>query len=405
MVDMAHDGNDGSATLEIGRVVIERERVLLLGRDDLDLATKVVGNELHEVITHGLRHRERSAEKEQTLDDVVRGNVECIGEFLHGNALGNADGIKLLGVNALSDCLLELLLLLDTCGLALALLLTLLAATARLARGFLDGSASLLEHLLAVVLLGLTSHTRIMVLFACVTTTAALLAALLVEVGEIHARGSDVGSIGAMRDSATRVVTTRGTVVVVATTATTIVVTATLTAGLASLGFLLCGGLLLLGEHGLLGRDLIEKRAETLTRVACGNGTALCLHLRFLLLFLDTLALGALTLGGSGTSGLLGSLRGGELTALLLACSLGSQALTLGLGALLGFFFGSGLGLGLLFGLHLGCALLDHGSKLLAHHGNISILKRGRRGLCGNLHIGKMTHEFLGGHAEFLGQA
>ena len=42
-------------------IVVEREGVLLLGADDLDLAAEVVGDELHEVVRHGLRHGERAS--------------------------------------------------------------------------------------------------------------------------------------------------------------------------------------------------------------------------------------------------------------------------------------------------------------------------------------------------------
>ena len=52
-----------------------------------------------------------------------------------------------LGVHAPGQRLLNLALLLSLGSLALALLLALLAATGGLARGLLDGSTSLLEHL------------------------------------------------------------------------------------------------------------------------------------------------------------------------------------------------------------------------------------------------------------------
>ena len=61
VVDVAHDGDDRGARLKVGGIVVEREGVLLLGGDDLDLTAQVVGNELDEVVGHGLRHGKRRA--------------------------------------------------------------------------------------------------------------------------------------------------------------------------------------------------------------------------------------------------------------------------------------------------------------------------------------------------------
>lgn len=94
----------------------------------------------------------------------------------------------------------------------------------------------------------------------------------------------------------------------------------------------------------------------------------------------------------------------GELAALLLACLLGGDALALGLGGASGLLGGSCLLLGLLGGLDFLGAGLDHRGELLADHGDIGVLQGGGSGLSGNLHIGEMTHQFLGGHAELFGQ-
>ena len=198
VVDMAHDGDDRGTRLEVGGIVVEREGVLLLGGDDLDLAAQVVGDELDEVVGHGLRHGERRTQQEQALDDVVGRNVERLGKLLDGNALGDLDGVEVLGVHALGQRLLYLALLLSLGSLALALLLALLAATGGLARGLLDGSTSLLEHLLAAVLLGLASHAAVVVLFVVVTALALLALALLIGVGEVHAGSDVVAGVGAM---------------------------------------------------------------------------------------------------------------------------------------------------------------------------------------------------------------
>ena len=409
VVDVTHDGDDRGAGLKVGGIVVEREGVLLLGGDDLDLTAQVVGNELDEVVRHGLCHGERRAQQEQALDDVVGRNVERLGELLDGNALGDLDGVEVLGVHALGQRLLNLALLLSLCSLALALLLTLLAATGGLARGLLDGGTSLLEHLLAAVLLGLASHAAVVVLFVVVTALALLALALLVGVGEVHAGSDVVAGVGAMAVRTALGGVALGAVVggvaIVATAAATIVVAATTVAAFGgALGLRLVLGVLLLLEHGLLRGDLVEQRTEARTGIGSGNGAALGLAGSLLLLAGKALLLGLLLGLGLGAGGLLGGLGGCELAALLLASLLGSDALALGLGGACGLLGGSGLLLGLLGGLDFLGAGLDHRGELLADHGDVSVLQGGGSGLSGNLHIGEMTHQFLGGHAELFGQ-
>ena len=409
VVDVAHDGDDRCARLKVGGIVVEREGVLLLGGDDLDLTAQVVGNELDEVVGHGLCHGERRAQQEQALDDVVGRNVEGLGELLDGNALGDLDGVELLGVHALGQRLLYLALLLSLGSLALALLLALLAATGGLARGLLDGSTSLLEHLLAAVLLGLASHAAIVVLFVVVTALALLALALLIGVGEVHASSDVVAGVGAMAVRTTLGgvalgVVVGGVAIVTTATAAVIVAATTVTALGGTLGLGLVLGVLLLLEHGLLCGDLVEQRTEARTGVGSGNGAALGLAGSLLLLAGKALLLGLLLGLGLGAGSLLGSLGCGKLAALLLAGLLGGDALALGLGSACGLLGGSCLLLGLLGGLDFLSAGLDHRGELLADHGDISVLQGGGSGLSGNLHIGEMTHQFLGGHAELFGQ-
>ena len=409
VVDVTHDGDDRGAGLKIGGIVVEREGVLLLGGDDLDLTAQVVGDELDEVVGHGLRHGKRRAQQEQALDDVVGRNVERLGELLDGNALGDLDGVEVLGVHALGQRLLNLALLLSLCSLALTLLLALLAATGGLARGLFDGGAGLLEHLLAAVLLGLAGHAAVVVLFVVVTALALLALALLVGVGEVHAGSDVVAGIGAMAVrtalGGVAIGAVVGCVAIVATATAAVVVAATTVAALGgTLGLGLVLGVLLLLEHGLLRGDLVEQRTEARTGIGSGNGAALGLAGSFLLLAGKALLLGLLLGLGLGAGGLLSSLGGGKLAALLLASLLGSDALTLGLGGTCGLLGGSGLLLGLLGGLDFLGAGLDHRGELLADHGDVSVLQGGGSGLSGNLHIGEMTHQFLGGHAELFGQ-
>ncbi len=81
------------------------------------------------------------------------------------------------------------------------------------------------------------------------------------------------------------------------------------------------------------------------------DGTALGLAGSLLLLAGEALLLSLLLGLGLGTGGLLGSLGCGELAALLLACLLGGDALTLGLGSACSLLGGGRLLLGLLSGL------------------------------------------------------
>ncbi len=410
VVDVTHDGDDRGARLKVGGIVVEREGVPLPGGDDLDLTAQVVGDELDEVVGHGLRHGERRAQQEQALDDVVGRNVERLGELLDRNALGDLDGVEVLRVHALGQCLLYLALLLSLCSLALTLLLTLLTTTGGLARGLLDGGTGLLEHLLAAVLLGLASHAAVVVLFVVVTALALLALALLVGVGEVHAGSDVVAGIGAMAvrtalGSVALGVVVGGVAIVTTATAAVVVAATTVTAlgSALGLGFLL--GVLLLLEDGLLCGDLVEQRTETRTGIGSGNGAALGLAGSLLLLAGKALLLGLLLGLGLGAGSLLGSLGSGELAALLLlACLLGGDALALCLGGACGLLGGSRLLLGLLGGLDFLGAGLDHRGELLTNHGDIGVLQSGGSGLSGNLHIGEMTHQFLGGHAELFGQ-
>ena len=365
VVDVAHDGDHGRARLEVRRIVVEREGVLLLGADDLDLSAEVVGHEFNELVGHGLRHGERGAQEEQALDDVVRRHVERLGELGHGHALGDAHGVELLDRDALRLGLLHLLLLALLLRLALALLLALLATAGGLAARLLDGGTGLLENLLAAVLLGLAGHARVAVLFGMLRRTLAALTALasLFRRRNVHAGGHRRGMRGTtgVRGRRTAVVAAGG---LPATPATTPV------SGIVSLLGSLC--LLTLLEHGLLLSDLVEKRAHARAGIRGRHRTALRLEL-FLLL---ALALQARSLGSRGTRSLLGSRGGSSLTALLLAASLGRKALSLLFACALGLLGGCRLFLGTTLLLELGSALLQHGRELLAHHLDEHVLKR-----------------------------
>lgn len=62
---------------------------LFLGRNDANLATKVIRNKFNQIVAHGLGKGERRAEKEQTLDNVIRGRINKLGELSNRRTLGD----------------------------------------------------------------------------------------------------------------------------------------------------------------------------------------------------------------------------------------------------------------------------------------------------------------------------
>ena len=151
------------ARLEVGRVVVEREGVLLLLGHDLDVTPEVVGHELDELVGHGLGQRERGAQQEEALDDVVGRHAEELGELAHGGALRDPHGVELREVLVVGDGLLDAVLLGGLLGLLLAALLAALAAPGGLAGRLLDGHAGLLEDAAPVIGLGLARHAAVAV--------------------------------------------------------------------------------------------------------------------------------------------------------------------------------------------------------------------------------------------------
>ena len=409
VVDVAHDGDHGRTGLEVLGIVVEAEGVLLLGGNDANLAAHVVGDELDQVIAHGLRHGKRGAQQEQALDDVVSGNVEGLGELGHGDALGNFDGVEILGVDALGDSLLELLLLLQLLRLALALLLALLAATRRLAGRLLDGGSSLLENLLAAVLFRLASHAGVTVFLNVSGTLALLTLAALIRGREVDVAGNSGSGVAAAAMSGRFV--RSGTAITAVGTLAALAALAALATALAR-GSLRSGSSLLLRvlfllllQDGFLSRDLVEQGAKAGAGVRCRNGTTLGLEL----LGGDALLLLASGLTGSllgcGAGSLLGGLgREGEST-LLLATGLGGDALLLGLRLGSGLLGCSSLLLGNLLRLDLSRAGLDHRGELLLHHGDVCVLECRRSGLRRDLHFCELVEQLLGSHSKFFSKA
>ena len=383
VVDVAHDRDDRSAGLEVLRVVIEGEGVLLLLVHDLHAAAHIVGDELDEVIGHGLRERKRGTKQEETLDDVVGRNLEGVGELGDGDALANLHDVEVGGVLVVGDCVGNGLLVPGLLSGKLTTLLALLAA-AGLTAGLLHGSTGLGQNAVAAVLLGAAGSTLLGlrcglgVLLQASLRRGALASLLLV--------GFATGRLATL---------------LAAVLAASVATIGALLLGL--LGLLGGGSLFLLlvgiGKHALLLGDLSQKARERGGGLGGGVAGALALLLGTTLLLLGLA--GSLFVGA--TLLFLGA-AGGLDAALLLATGLGGKTLLLGLaGGLLGSLLLSLL-CGLLLSLDLCGALLHDGSEVAADDGNVSILQRGRGALGGNLHIGEMLQHLLAGHAVFLGK-
>ena len=425
VVDVAHDGDHGRAGLEVLVLVVVHHRILLLRRHDAHLAAHVVGDELDQLVAHGLRQGEHLAQHEQALDDVVGLHAQDLGEFRHRGSLGDLhDGIveHQRGIEALLDGLqLHALAV-----LGLALLLALLTAAFALMRGRGgDGGTSLCQHLVALQLLGLHGHLRVAVLG---------LGCLLLELGH------DLLDVPAPLALLGR------------------------TLGLGALARGVAGGgssLLLRLDALLLGLDLRQQRVERRllgaqhrrgplrrrrARSALGALRVAVAQRLFHRLLLGHLC-SHLGLAGAGAG--LGSLAG---HAFLLALDLARQALerrgngrllraafsvgalrapvvgrafgslgALGLagGALLLHRFATGalllglfaLGLGALFGqlpgllvLQLPGALLDLGLQVLADLVDVGVREHARMALRGDLHLLQLVEQLFARHIEFLRQ-
>ena len=357
VVDMAHDRDYRRARLEVGLVVVERELHLLFRRDDLDLAAEVAGDELDQVVAHRLRQRQRGAQQEQALDDLVAGNVEGLGELADRDAARDRDGAD---GDAERLCLLRRLLGSLLRGLGLAVLLALLAAAGRLLFRLGNGSAGLLEHLVALETLGIVCHLAVAVVLGLgVHGLDGALALFLLA-----------GALLAIR-----------AVVFIGRAALAGVV------GMRCLLFLL--GLLGLGalvrEAVVFGGDLREQAVE--------HGGVLLHDLLLGLLLLLRLLLAVC--GGALLALLLAALELLAHVGLVLFFDL--LAVFLGLADLLR----RGL---LLFRLDLLGTLLQLGAELLADLVDVGIYQRRCVVLGGDLHLLELLEELLGGHAKLLGQ-
>ena len=392
---------------------------LLFRGHDAHLAAHVVGDELDELVGHGLREREHLAEHEQALDDVVGLHAEQLGELGHGGTLGDLDD-GIVEHEAGIETALDGLHLHALAGLGLALLLALLTATlALMGVGGGDGGTCLGEHLVALQLLGLHGHLGVTVLARRLllelghvlldvhALLAVLAAAALLPVG-IGAAGGLLGLL--LLDALLLGLDLRKQAV---------------EAGLA--GAEHRGLALGSGSHGLVGSALGVAVAQGLfdslllgdflgdgggagTGLALGGlaGDALllgldlaCQALEGVVRHLLGLGLGCCGLGRrAALPGTLGALRLAGCALLLdglTAGALGLGLLALGLGALLGELLG-------LLGRKLARAFLDLGGQVLANLLHIRFSQHAGMAFCGDPHFMELIEHVLAGHVELLRQ-
>ena len=122
--------------------------------------------------------RERRAEQEEALDDVVGRHLERVGELADGHALGDRDRVAADGQVGVGRSLVVRGFL----GVGADRLLVLLLLAAALDRRRRRPPPCLVEHLLALQLLGLDGHLAVALLF------------VLVELGRLL--GLEAGALG-----------------------------------------------------------------------------------------------------------------------------------------------------------------------------------------------------------------
>jgi hypothetical protein len=94
VVDVAHDGDDGRALLEVGlAVLVDFDLFLLVGRAlDVDLALDGAGDLDHRLVRQGLGDRDHLARGHHDLDDLRDRDSERRGQILDGDARWDRDG-------------------------------------------------------------------------------------------------------------------------------------------------------------------------------------------------------------------------------------------------------------------------------------------------------------------------
>src|SRR5918994_1835253 len=103
VVDVAHDGHDGGARLEVLVVVLERRLRVLLVRDvdDLDLLVELVREHLDGVVGQRLGQRGHLAQLHQLLDDVGDRDAQVLRDVLDRRAGVDLDDARLQDADVL----------------------------------------------------------------------------------------------------------------------------------------------------------------------------------------------------------------------------------------------------------------------------------------------------------------
>ena len=89
VVNMTHNRNDRRTRQKVILGIVINDSKLFLGRNNANLATKVVRNKLNQIVAHSLRKGERRTEKEQALDNVIRRCINQFSKLSNRGTLGN----------------------------------------------------------------------------------------------------------------------------------------------------------------------------------------------------------------------------------------------------------------------------------------------------------------------------
>ena len=144
VVNVTHDGNYWRTWLQVLRIIVEGEGILLLLGHNLNLATKVISNNLNKLIRHSLGKRQRIAKQEQALNDVICRNTKKFSKFRDSRTLRDLYGIKLGNILVVCKCFLNTLLHSSLCSLLLTTLFTLFTAASGLTACLFNSNASLI---------------------------------------------------------------------------------------------------------------------------------------------------------------------------------------------------------------------------------------------------------------------
>ena len=384
VVNVTHDGNYWRTWLQVLRIIVEGEGILLFLGHNLNLATKVISNNLNKLIRHGLGERQRVAKQEQALNDVICRNAKKLSKFRDSRALRNLYGIKLGNILVVCECFLNTLLHSSLCSLLLTTLFTLFTATSGLTACLFNSNASFIQNAASVVSLSLTRHTAITV-FSVISAATILLA---LTVWTLIRHGSVIALI-------LEVMTRRSATCLACIGASVI--------SWSLLSLLLSSGLrCLLLQYLFLLSNLVKQVVEGRSSLRSGILYPVTLglfSLKTLLLLLSAAALLFFLASSLLFCALLLFFSTLSLTPCLCSKSLSLCCLC---GCLC--LFGSSLFLSSLLSCDFSGTSLHNRLEFLTNNRDICIFKRRRSGLCRNLHVRKVLEQFLALHTIFFGK-